>query len=108
MRKLGKALGVGLLVVFALSFVLAPDTEARSGGSSHNEVVQLRCTQTGSNAVGVADSSSSAGAPTFTFDTNCSQAIADLLDDGFEIHAARGDDQFLYTLIKERRSSSGK
>ena len=107
MRKLAKASGVALLVVFALSFVLAPSTEARSGGS-HTEVVQLRCTQTGSNAVGVADSSSSAGAPTFTFDTNCSQAIADLLDDGFEIHAARGDDQFLYTLVKERRGSSGK
>ena len=108
MTKLGKAAGMGLLVVSALAFVLAPATEARSGGPSHNEVVQLRCTQTGGNSVGVADSSSSAGAPSFAFDTSCSQAIADLLDDGFEIRAARGDDQFLYTLVKERRGSSGK
>jgi hypothetical protein len=107
MRKLAKASGVGLLALFALSFVLAPATEARSGGSSHNEVVQLRCTQTGSNGVGVADSSSSAGAPAFTFDTNCAQAIADLLDDGFVIQSARGEDQFLYTLVNGRRGSSG-
>jgi hypothetical protein len=102
MRKIALTAATGLLAVLALSFVAAPATEAKGGGGGHsgNEVVLLRCTQTGSQSVGVADSSSSAGAPTFAFDTSCSQALADLLDDGFEFQAVRGDDQFLYTMVK--------
>jgi hypothetical protein len=104
MRKPVMAAALAVLSILTLAAIVAPTTQARSG----NEVVLLRCTQTTSQSVGVADSSSSAGAPTFAFDASCSQALADLLDDGFEFEATRGNEQFLYTMVKGKHTSRDK
>jgi hypothetical protein len=96
---------VGVLAALLL-FVPAAGWAAGVGGAlagPGGDVVLLRCTETASHPIGVAQSSSSAGAPVIAPDTSCAQALSDLLDAGFRIHSARGEDIFIYTLIRRGR-----
>jgi len=87
------ALLVALSVGFALIRVETAQT-ATAAPASPGVVILVG----GDTPLSVRDSQSSTGAPTFSPGDNLSQALADLLEAGFEIKHVDG---VTYTLVKE-------
>ena len=97
-----------MVVASLVVFISLAGTLALVQGTSagpKRDVVLLRCTETAGQPIGVAQSSSSAGAPVIAADTSCAQALADLLNAGFRIQAARGEDIFIYTLVRNGKDN---
>lgn len=104
-----KRVAVFLLVLLLFAFASVTGVTLLRGASvtpvqEVQDVVLLRCTQTEHEPIGVAQSSSSPGAPEIKADTSCAEALASLLNAGFKIESARGDDIFIYTLVRQRFS----
>ncbi|HEX9443133.1 MAG TPA: hypothetical protein VGA73_03395 [Candidatus Binatia bacterium] len=91
-----------LAAAFVLAAALVGGHFAVSRGALApvGDVVVLRCTETASEAVGIAQSDSSFGAPAFAADTSCAAALASLVKKGFKFQAVHGADVFLYTMVR--------
>ncbi len=98
-----KRVAIILSFVSGLAVVLVTATlvlnQAVSATPSR-DVVLLRCLETASEPIGVAQSSSSPSAPVIMADSSCAAALASLLNANFKIADVHGDDVFLYTLVR--------
>lgn len=102
-RLIVTALGI-LLMLLAVVFLIirrSPDVHA----APTHQVVLLHCeraTILTSQDIKVLSSDSSNGAPAIVGNSSCSQSVADLLSQGFNIESATVDPSsaFNYTLVK--------
>lgn len=97
--------GSVLAVILAISFSLVPATSARPAG----DVVILQCFPSYEGNpenpnIRVSASSSSENAPVIESDTDCAQALADLINAGFKIKDVQPADvnggSGYYTLVR--------